>query len=137
MATDTGSVLSKGLPELLKQVLSKLERRDKVFSELVKTVVDQQQELAKELSLLKAERPKDLPVIKVKLDEQDIIMGDISGNRTDNTLILKDEGKELVRVGPSANEKGKDDNVVITVNVYKCGFCFFPWAFKTSDVNPS
>jgi hypothetical protein len=133
MTTDAGSPLSKGLPELLKQVLSKLEQRDKVFSELVKTVVDQQEGLAKELSLLKAERTKDIPVIKVKLDDDGDVWDDVSGN----SVVVKDEGQELMRVGPKSKEKEKEEQVVITVNVYKCGFCFFPWAFKTSDVSSS
>lgn len=134
MANEAGSPLSKGLPELLKQVLSKLERRDKVFSELVKTVVDQQEGLAKELSLLKAERAKEIPIIKVSLDDDEDVWGDVSGN----SLVVKDDGQELVRVEPKSLEKVKDkevDHVVITVNVYKCGLCFFPWACKTSDVN--
>ena len=133
MATDTGSPLSKGLPELLKNVLSKLEQRDKVFSELVKTVVDQQEELAKELSLLKVERANDLPVIKVKLDDDENAWDDISGN----SVVVKDDGQELVRIVPKSKEKEKEEKVVITVNVYKCGLCFFPWAFKSSDVSSS
>lgn len=131
MASGAGSPLSKGLPELLKQVLSKLEQRDRVFSELVKTVVDQQEELAKELSLLKDERTKDLPVIKVSLDDDENVWDDVSGN----SVVVRDDGQELVSVGPKSKEK--EEKVVITVNVYKCGFCFFPWAFKSSDVNSS
>jgi hypothetical protein len=133
MATNAGSALSKGLPELMAQVLGKLEKRDKVFNELVKTVVEQQQELAKELMILKAGH-KDIPIIKVSLDEEPV-WDDISGNHVDNKVVLKDDGEDLVSITPKAKEK--TDNVVITVNVYKCGLCFFPWGFKTSDVNPS
>jgi hypothetical protein len=133
MATNAGSALSKGLPELMAQVLGKLEKRDKVFNDLVKTVVEQQQELAKELMLLKAGR-KDIPVIKVSLDEEPV-WDDISGNQFDNKVVLKDGEDELVSITPRVKEK--PDNVVITVNVYKCGLCFFPWGFKTSDVNSS
>jgi len=124
MMSGNGSALSKGLPELLKQVLSKLEQRDKVFDELVKTVVEQQQELAKEITLLKENRQ--LPVIKVSLDE------DEEEDLPANEIVLKSTGKELV--GVPSKSKEKEGNVAITVNVYKCGFCFFPWAVKTSEV---